>query len=89
MDSLGLWLSECCERLDDSSSNEAASRLYLSFRDWKQARGEAPMSQTRWGEQMVTRGFARYTSNGTRYRGVQLTPTEVDRLLEADRKFNP
>lgn len=82
MDSLGNWTSECCElNLDASASS---SRLYRSFSDWKRTRGESVMSQTRWGEQMRGRGFERFKASDIRYRGVDLTAAEDERIRMAD-----
>jgi phage/plasmid-associated DNA primase len=60
MDSLGLWLAECCLRTGDRDDGERAGLLYRSYSDWKKGRGEAPVSTTRWGEQMRSRGVERH-----------------------------
>jgi putative DNA primase/helicase len=78
MDTLGAWIEECCET--DPAADAKASLLYRSFHDWKTARGEVAVSETRWGEQMQSRGFERYRSNGSRYRGVRLTADERCRV---------
>jgi putative DNA primase/helicase len=83
MDSLGLWLTECCRRTGDLSDSERASMLYRSYRDWKGGRGESPISQTRWGEQMRGRGFESYRNNGVWYRSIQLGMAERERIQAA------
>ena len=80
MDSMGLWLSECCRHTGDLLDSERMRDLYRSYSDWKHDRGEQPVSQTRWGEQMRSRGFEKYTNNGTRYRGIVLNGSEAQRL---------
>ncbi len=70
-----MWLAENCTLLacDERPTGtiEKASVLYANFNLWKDLRGEAPMSQTRWGEWMSTR-FTKIVGAGVRYRGVQL-----------------
>ena len=63
MDALGNWIDDRCEREPDGT--EAAKLLYRSYADWKRDRGEHPVSETRWSEQLVSRGFERYRSNGS------------------------
>lgn len=72
MDSLGMWLDECCD-VADPEVTEASGTLYASYATWKSARGEHPVSATRWSEQMQTRGFKHFRSNGSRFRAVRLT----------------
>ncbi len=77
--SLDAWITERCETLplDERPTMllDRADRLYRSYAEWKEARGEQPMSQTRWGEQMQRR-FAKISANGIRYRGLKLVSTE-------------
>ncbi|MEO8977627.1 MAG: hypothetical protein ABI552_17940, partial [Casimicrobiaceae bacterium] len=80
MDSLGLWLSECCVVTGERGHVEAAADLYRSFANWKERRGEKPVAHTRWGEQMRGRGIERYMSDGVKYRGIHLTPEESVRV---------
>jgi putative DNA primase/helicase len=72
MDSLGLWLSECCDR-SDPDLREAGQLLYDSYRQWKEARGEHAVSLTRWAEQMQSRGIQKIRDNGAKYLGITLT----------------
>jgi putative DNA primase/helicase len=63
-----LWVSECClEREDYRGSSK---ELYLSFKRWKEARGEGVMSQTRWAEWMGSRYKKARQSSGYIYLGI-------------------
>jgi putative DNA primase/helicase len=73
-----MWLSERCEILtaDDRPALHlpGSGDLYRDYSDWKKARGEQPISQTRWA-QGVMRGFEKVKTNqGLRYRGLRLLP---------------
>lgn len=65
-----LWITDCC-RLDVRASARA-SELYKSYSDFKESRGERPMSQTRWGEWMVSRYNRNRQSSGYVYDGLEL-----------------
>jgi putative DNA primase/helicase len=79
MDSLKLWLDECCDQTD-RDRRERAGLLYRSFADWKIARGEKPVSMTRWGEQMQSRGFRKIRDNGWKYLAIALNDGERFRV---------
>jgi putative DNA primase/helicase len=79
MDSLGLWLADCCDQTDPER-RERASLLYKSYSDWKDGRGEKAVSMTRWGEQMAGRAFEKVRDNGVKYIGIALTPDERHRV---------
>lgn len=68
-----MWISErlCIMERDDRPAYlcPKSGELYQDYSSWKKARGEVPVSQTRWAEPM--RRFTRITSNGVRYRGVR------------------
>jgi putative DNA primase/helicase len=83
MDSLGLWMGDCCHVSRDEFESESASLLYRSFGDWKRSRGEAVISMTRFAEQLRGRGFEHYRNNGARYRRLTLTSDEYERLRQA------
>jgi putative DNA primase/helicase len=83
MDALGNWIADRCQLGIDET--EAASLLYQSYADWKRARGEHPVSETRFSEQLVSRRFERYRSNGSRYRGIRLSVDERYRIEIGDR----
>ena len=69
-DLVGSFLAERCVTGADHSIK--ASQLYAAFKLWCEAAGERPCSRDRLGDAMTERGMERYTSNGTRYRGVAL-----------------
>ena len=75
---LDMWIEERCALVKDDQRNAAywpkAKDLYSDFSMWKQDRGEVPMSQSRWGEQMQRR-FKRCKSDGVRYIGIELKPS--------------
>ena len=69
------WLLECCDEQEDFQTS--AKELYASFRAFKEARGEGVLSQTRWGEWLVTR-FTKSMANGrVYYRGLRVKPQSV------------
>ncbi len=69
------WIDESCQIVGDDGRAgrrwHKASELYLNYGNWKRDRGEHPLSQTRWGEQMKGR-FSTVSANGIRYVGVLL-----------------
>jgi P4 family phage/plasmid primase-like protien len=66
-----LWLAERCDLLPGRSTR--ARDLYADYRAWKEERGEAAVSQTRWGEWLGSvRGIRKIHSGGTVYTGVGL-----------------
>lgn len=71
------WISECVTVVGDDGRGArawpTAGALYKAYRAWKEARGEQPVSQSRWGETMGKK-FKRQTSNGVRYIGAELLP---------------
>lgn len=72
-----LWLAERVERVesDDRPSQHLpkVSELYRDYKQWKEARGERAVSQSRWMEAMRGLESVR-TKLGTHYRGVRLLP---------------
>ena len=79
-----LWLEECCDVVenDDRSGRDLprAIDLYSNYSNWKKARGEMPVSNTRWGE-TIKKKFQKETSNGVRYRGIKQKGTEIATTL--------
>lgn len=75
------WISErvITTRGDDRAARQwpRAGDLFHDYRCWKEARGEQPVSQTRWGETMA-KSFKKCTANGIRYVGVVLKPTYLE-----------
>ena len=51
-----MWIDECCRKVNDPDRPAggwcSASELYENYQHWKRARGETPVSQTRFGESM-------------------------------------
>lgn len=70
-----MWASECCLFGPEYVHAEtSASDLYSSFKSWKDARGEKPMSQTRWGEWMSGR-YQKRKAHGTMvYDSIKINP---------------
>lgn len=71
-----MWIDERCRKVDDpdrpAGGWHSASELYEDYQDWKRARGEVPVSQTRFGEFMA-RTFEKIKSNrGRVYVGIEL-----------------
>jgi putative DNA primase/helicase len=64
-----LWIAEMLEQHQDVS--EKSGVLYKNYQDWKLARGESPVSATRWAETMGKK-FPKVKSHGyMRYQGVR------------------
>jgi putative DNA primase/helicase len=78
-----MWFRECCERVEDDqraiSSWTKASTFYASYREWKQERGEYPITQQRFGE-YITRQLhiKKATSSGVRYLEIELCAGDPD-----------
>jgi putative DNA primase/helicase len=72
-----LWLAERTERLaiDERPAMHLprVTDLYRDYQQWKEARGERAVSQSRWKEAM--QGFEQVRTNrGMHYRGLRLLP---------------
>ncbi len=76
-----MWIDECCSKVDDpdrpASSWRTASELYDNYQQWKRARGEAPVSQTRFGEFMARAYDKTKGSRGFVYIGLELDQAGV------------
>jgi putative DNA primase/helicase len=76
-----MWIDECCRKVDDrdrpASSWCTASELYDNYQQWKRARGEAPVSQTRFGEFMARAYEKTKGSRGFVYVGLELDQAGV------------
>jgi putative DNA primase/helicase len=70
-DTLAGFLAECCVLDDDGRAR--ASDLLKNYREWS---GNKRLSQRRFGEMLTSKGFERFTSNGTWYRGIAIPPGE-------------
>ena len=80
-----MWIDECCRNVDvpdrPAQGWHTASELYENYQQWKRARGEAPVSQTRFGEAM-TRKFDKAKSNrGLTYVGLELIRPGLSRAV--------
>lgn len=73
-DTLAEWLDTHIEV--DQHAKTPSGDLYNDFRRWAEATGEYVLSQKRFVQQMVERGFSRARDGGTRYLcGVRLKPS--------------
>jgi len=70
------WLDERCLLVGDDGRGSQkwpkSSSLYNDYMTWKRERGEAPVSQTRWGDDMRKLGLSSVKADGVRYVGVRL-----------------
>lgn len=77
-----MWLTERCDTATQSDAGSA--ELYKDFSAWKEARGEKPLGQTRWGEWMSGRFSKTKTGGRIVYQNIRLLPP--DESVEAPRK---
>ena len=80
--SVETWLDECAVRIvPDDRTNEkcpSATELWKNYVDWKLARGEKPLSMTKFSPKLVEMGFTKINTNqGVRFRGLALKPREI------------
>lgn len=78
MDVMGEFIAERC--IEGHGLIELASDLYHAYAEWITGRGERPVSQTRFGTQLETRGFQkdRDSSSGKIMRlGIRLRKSEI------------
>jgi P4 family phage/plasmid primase-like protien len=73
-----LWLKECCEILqrDDRADLQLHSvvECYRNYKNWKEARGESPLSQTRWEPEALNGLETVRTRRGLCVRRLRLLP---------------
>jgi len=80
-DVVGLFIRECC--IDgDPKFEVSAATLFAAYTRWCEAAGERATNQRRFGQSLTERGYIRFTSNGTKYRGIGILargcgPTEM------------
>jgi putative DNA primase/helicase len=71
-----MWIDECCRKVDDpdrpAGSWCTASELYENYQQWKRARGEGPVSQTRFGEFMGRTFVKAHSKKAAVYVGLEL-----------------
>ena len=76
-----MWVDECCRKVDDPDRPAGgwctASELYENYQQWKRARGEAPVSQTRFGEFMGRAFVKTQSKKATVYVGLELDRARV------------
>jgi P4 family phage/plasmid primase-like protien len=72
-----LWITERCNLIRDDGRPgrgwPTAAELYADYRTWKTARGEQPLSQTRFGGALGQK-LPKTTAAGVRYIGIELKP---------------
>lgn len=71
-DVLSQFLAESC--ILDPYASVPATPLFGAYREWCERNGESWGTQRRFGQSLSERGFQRYISNGTWYRGLSLRP---------------
>ena len=75
-DSLGRWLSDCCERRAEHVEPTAA--LFASWKAWAEAGGEYVGSIKRFSDGLTNRGFERERDGGVRcFRGLRVSRSAV------------
>lgn len=82
-DVLGEFLKARC--YINTQARARASELYANYIQWAEENRERhPLSAKAFGARMTERGFVRFTSNGTFYRGIGLlAPEQQQGILEA------
>lgn len=75
-DTLGAFLAECC--LIDPRARAQAGKLYKAYQAWCTQYGEKIMNSTRFGRQLVERGFTKGRSNIVIYEGIGLLAENSD-----------
>jgi putative DNA primase/helicase len=70
MDLLGAFINDHC--IVGSDYRVRATDLYAAYARWCEATREYQQTQRRFGQSLTERGYERYTSNGTWYRGIRL-----------------
>lgn len=82
MDVLSQFITECC--LEGPEYKARSSDLYETYKRWCEGNGEqAELSQRAFGSALQAKGFERYTSNGTWYRGLGLLGMEEELKSES------
>ena len=71
-----MWIKERCRKVDDPDRPAGgwctASELYDNYQQWKRARGEGPVSQTRFGEFMGRAFVKAQSKKAAVYVGLEL-----------------
>jgi putative DNA primase/helicase len=84
------WLDECADRIvpDDRTNDKCpgAQEIYRNYEWWKLARGEKPLSLTKFSPKLVEMGFTKINTNqGIRFRGLALKPVIIPDMPTSNR----
>jgi putative DNA primase/helicase len=80
-DRVGQFIDERCDVRSELTAS--ASVLYKAYHAWSESRGEAPLSQTRFGTRLVERGFRRVKAGLIEYQGIALRDKESGKASNA------
>ncbi len=72
-DPLGRFIDQCC--LTGAGYHVGANELFAAYETWCKAEREDAGSLTAFGSAIQNKGFEKYRSNGSRYRGIGLQAT--------------
>ncbi len=78
MDTLGLWLDECCDTSDPTVETRS-STLYGSFSAWKEGRGEHAPSNVRFSALLESRHAKERRGGNVWFRGLRLRESGAPR----------
>jgi putative DNA primase/helicase len=76
------FISDWCILGPKEAHNVGATELYESLKLWCDLNGEHCPSQKAFGEAMTNKNFERYSCNGVRYRGIELTQEAQTEMSE-------
>lgn len=73
-DRVGEFIDERCDV--QTTLSVQAVNLYRAYHSWSEARGEQPLSMTRFGGRLAERGFTKYKAGVIFYRGLAIRPKD-------------
>lgn len=73
MDLVGAWIEACC--VISETAKASASALYSNYRRWTENNGAHPISVTKFGLRLVTKGFEKEKNGTISYLGIGLLDT--------------
>jgi putative DNA primase/helicase len=80
-----LWLKDCCQVLEREDRPNlqlhTVTECYRSYKQWKEARGESPLSQTRWQPEALQGLQTVETRKGVVVKKLRLLPMHNGELL--------
>ena len=79
-DTLGAWLEECCTAKPDATV--PVGEAYKSFKSWAESVGEYVISQKRFSQRLMDRGFDRGKSGVRYFKGLALKPVQAPRTYQ-------